>query len=83
MPDRQIESLIKLITQLSIKYNINPKKLQTYHRDSTIHPYIQDIVYPGIIGHTHAGKTQCPGKNLLDRIDYIRSRVYTNLNLMD
>jgi hypothetical protein len=59
-PTIQVEALIRLITQLSRKYHINPKETKTYHMADTKKPYLSDIKQDGIIGHVHVGKTQCP-----------------------
>jgi hypothetical protein len=81
VPVVQVESLIKLISQLALKYDINPKQSKIYHKESKQSPYISDISMPGIIWHKHVGNTQCPGRNLLDQLEYIRHRVYANLKL--
>lgn len=49
VPVVQVESLIKLISQLALKYDINPKQSKIYHKESKQSPYISDISMPGII----------------------------------
>lgn len=69
--DAQIESLIKLSAAISKKYQIDPYDYNTYF--AWITASIRKNF--AIVGHRDAGVTACPGKNLYDKLDYIRAQV--------
>ncbi|HRX63925.1 MAG TPA: N-acetylmuramoyl-L-alanine amidase [Candidatus Absconditabacterales bacterium] len=74
-----LDSLIKLSTALTKKYNINPKSRVDYHRDSKEAPYILSEENYSIAGHRDAGITSCPGDNLYKLLPQIRDIVSSNL----
>jgi hypothetical protein len=71
--------LIKLSTALAKKYNINPYKQMTYHKESRKYPYIKNVVNYSVVGHKDTGYTACPGKNLYKNLPYIRAEIVKNL----
>ena len=76
---KQLDSLIKLSIALAKKYNINPYNQISYHKESKKRPYIQDVKNFAIVGHRDTGHTACPGKNLYDKLGYIRKQVSLGL----
>ncbi len=77
--NQQINSLIKLLTVLSKKYNINPLSKVTYHKSIKKYPYIKDITWYSIAWHKDTWSTQCPWKFLYKILPYIRQQVANNL----
>ncbi len=74
-----LDSLVKLSTALSKKYNINIFDKKTYHIESSVAPYLTDTKNYSLIWHKDAGKTACPGTNLYNKLDEIRYKIVRNL----
>lgn len=62
------QSLAKLVTYLTAKYNINPVGVESF----------RGMDLPNIIGHRDVGSTACPGENLYELLPEIRSAVMNN-----
>lgn len=77
--DKQKAALVKLLTALSAKYNIDPEGKVSYHRTSKVDPYLETRVDYAIAGHTDAGFTACPGEHLYELLPSIRTQVKKNL----
>ncbi len=75
----QLKSLVQLLTALTQKYNINPLWKTYYHRKSSTAPYLETLLNYTIAGHTDAGYTACPGKNLYKLLPNIRTLVKKKL----
>ncbi len=70
-----LNSLVKLLTSLAKKYNINPNSKLTYHQDLADFPYIQDKAGYTIAWHKDAWNTACPWTNLYKLLPQIRQQV--------
>ena len=68
VPDAVEKSLIKLITYLTQKYDINPAGVESF----------RGMSLPNIIGHRDVGSTACPGDHLYALLPEIRSAVMNN-----
>ncbi len=81
---KQLDALIKLLTYLCKKYNINPLQNIIWHKPITgpnaKPPYIEDIKLPTIVWHRDVWHTACPWKNLYQLLPWIRQQVWKNLN---
>lgn len=76
----QFDSLIKLSTAISKKYNIDPYKKYTYHKQSSVYPYMEDVKNFAIIWHKDAWNTSCPWTNLYNLLPSLRVAIYNNLH---
>ncbi len=65
VPDAVRDSLIKLITYLTGKYDINPVGVESF----------RGMDLPNVIGHRDVGATACPGDHLYALLPQIRSAV--------
>ncbi len=72
---KQLVSLVKLISTLSAKYNIDPTATAHYHREIKESPYMKSNQSYTIAGHRDAWATACPGKNLYALLPQIRALV--------
>lgn len=58
--DAQVATLIKLITALAQKYNIDPESTIDRHRKATTYPYVSTFQDYTVVGHRDVGATACP-----------------------
>lgn len=77
--DKQLASLVKLLTSLAKKYKINPLDKTNYFKKLSQPPYVQAYENYTIAGHTDAGVTACPGTQLYELLPDIRQVVSKNL----
>jgi len=79
---KQVEALKKLTLALARKYNIDPYKEISYHKEKfKTSPYIKDVKNVSIVGHKDTWYTLCPWKNLYEILPSIRDYVAKNLKL--
>ncbi len=77
--DAQIKTLIRLITSLAQKYNIDPESKTDWHKKMTAYPYVSTFQNYTVVGHRDVGATACPGENLYKLLPAIRDSVVNNL----
>ncbi len=62
------KSLRKLVVALSLLYDIDPFRTQTYFRPTDTAPYITTHTNHSIVGHQDAKHTSCPGEYVYERL---------------
>lgn len=77
---KQIDSLVKLLTQLAKKYNVNPFAKANYHKEINQFPYLKSTENYTIVWHKDAGSTSCPWAYLYAKLPDIRQKVKTELS---
>ncbi len=73
--NKQWQSLVMLVFQLSLMYDIDPFDDVTFHRSSADHPYIEHTYHDAIVWHRDATSTTCPGENIYKRIPQLKKDV--------
>ncbi len=79
--NKQINSLINLISELWYFYWINPLWKTYYHRKYKTYPYVQNLYNYTIIWHKDAWYTSCPWINLENLLPYIRRKVKQKITI--
>ena len=72
---QQLQSTIDLTAWLADKYQVDVYRKVTYHESSSEYPYISNHTDESLVWHKDAGDTSCPGVNLYNKLDTIKSQV--------
>lgn len=80
---KQVDSLVTLLTQLARKYNIDPYSKVNYHKEINQFPFMKTMQNYTIVWHKDAWSTACPWTNLYNKLPDIRNKVKANLSKIE